>query len=161
MTVSVNTHPYLYNLISSQSGYLEGRRSPEMALQQYLSTLLCLPLPSRNLQTFLSILWSSHLFFCLSLLLTPFTIPCRIVFTTPKDLEIWLYHLSFLFLPMLGDSQRLQLHSRFCCDLPCSSHGLCRKCSEVSCSISISKGLDPSLDFWCQGPAITDTKEGG
>ena len=23
------------------------------------------------------------------------------------------------------------------------------------------KGLDPSLDFFCQGPALTDIKEGG
>ena len=31
-------------------------------------------------------------------------------------------------------------HSGFCCESPRSSHGLCRKCSEVSYSIS-SQGL--------------------
>ena len=30
-----------------------------------------------------------------SLLLAPFTVPCRIVFAMPEDLEIWPYHLSF------------------------------------------------------------------
>ena len=40
----------------------------------------------------------SHLFFCLPLLLAPFTAPCRIVFAIPDDLEMWPYHLSFRFL---------------------------------------------------------------
>ena len=52
-----------------------------------------------------------------------------------------------------------QLHSWFCCEPPRSSHGLCRKCSEVSYSIS-SPGLYPSLYFCCQGPALTGIKEG-
>ena len=43
-------------------------------------------------------------------------------------------------LPWLGDHYALQLHSGFCCEPPRSSHGLCRKCSEVSYSIS-SQGL--------------------
>ena len=30
---------------------------------------------------------SSHLFFCLPLFLFPFTVPCRIVFAKPEDLE--------------------------------------------------------------------------
>ena len=34
-----------------------------------------------------SLILSSHLFFCLPLLLFPFTVPCRIVFAKPKDLE--------------------------------------------------------------------------
>ena len=39
-------------------------------------------------------------------------------------------------LPWWGDHHALQLHSGFCCEPPRSSHGLCRKCSEVSYSIS-------------------------
>ena len=38
---------------------------------------------------------SSHLFFCLPLFLFPFTVPCRIVFARPEDLETWPNHLSF------------------------------------------------------------------
>ena len=37
---------------------------------------------------------SSHLFFCLPLLLAPFTVPCRTVFAMPEDLEMWPYYLS-------------------------------------------------------------------
>ena len=33
-----------------------------------------------------SLMLSSHLFFCLPLLLAPFTVPCRIVFAMPEDL---------------------------------------------------------------------------
>ena len=39
-------------------------------------------------------------------------------------------------LPWLGDYHALQLHSGLCCEPLRSSHGLCRKCSEVSYSIS-------------------------
>ena len=45
-----------------------------------------------------SLLLSSHLFFCLPLFLCPFTVPCRIVFAKPEDLEMWPNHLSFRFL---------------------------------------------------------------
>ena len=51
-----------------------------------------------------SLMLSSHLFFCLPLLLAPFTVPCRTVFTMPEDLEMWPYHLSFLFLTMVRRS---------------------------------------------------------
>ena len=44
---------------------------------------------------------SSHLFFCLLFLLFPFTVPCRIVFAKPEDLETWPNHLSFHFLTMV------------------------------------------------------------
>ena len=40
----------------------------------------------------------SHLFFCLPLFLFPFTVPCRIVFAKPENLETWQNHLSFHFL---------------------------------------------------------------
>ena len=45
-----------------------------------------------------SLILSSHLFFCLPLFLFPFTVPCRIVFAKPEDLETWPNHLSFRFL---------------------------------------------------------------
>ena len=45
-----------------------------------------------------SLILSSHLFFCLPLFLFPFTVPCRIVFAQPEDLETWPNHLSFRFL---------------------------------------------------------------
>ena len=44
-----------------------------------------------------SFILSSHLFFCLLLFLFPFTVPCRIVFAKPEDLETWPNHLSFRF----------------------------------------------------------------
>ena len=51
-----------------------------------------------------SLMLSSHLFFCLHLLLVPFTVPCRIVFAMPVDLETWPYHLSFCFFTMVRRS---------------------------------------------------------
>ena len=51
-----------------------------------------------------SLILSSHLFFCLPLLLAPFTVPCRIVFAIPEDLEMWPYHLSFPFFTMVRRS---------------------------------------------------------
>ena len=45
-----------------------------------------------------SLILSSHLFFCLPLLLFPFTMPCRIVFAKPEDIETWPNHRSFRFL---------------------------------------------------------------
>ena len=44
------------------------------------------------------------LFFCLPLLLATFTVPCRIVFAMPEDLEMWPYHLSFRFFTMVRRS---------------------------------------------------------
>ena len=44
-----------------------------------------------------SLMLSSHLFFCLPFFF-PFTVPCRIVFAKPEDLETWPNHLSFCFL---------------------------------------------------------------
>ena len=48
-----------------------------------------------------SLMLSSHLLFCLPLLLAPFTVLCRIVFAMPEDLEMWPYHLSFRFFTMV------------------------------------------------------------
>ena len=96
----------------------KGRKIPTQQQQNN-----CLPLPSGNLQTpFQSILWcylpiSSSLFLSLS-----HSLILRCSHT------IWVSISS----PCLA----LQLHSLFCCKPPRSAHGLCRKCSEVSYSIS-------------------------
>ena len=52
---------------------------------------------AKSIPVYLWIL-SSHLFFCLLLLLLPFTVPCRIVFVKPEDLETRPNHLNFRFL---------------------------------------------------------------
>ena len=49
-----------------------------------------------------SLILSSHLFFCLPLF--PLTVPCRIVFAKPEDLETWPNHLSFRFLTRVRSS---------------------------------------------------------
>ena len=128
--------------ISSQSLNLGGRRGTT----DDIATITFHPSPSSaalrespNPIPVHSLMLSSHLF-CLPLLLAPFTVPCRIVFAMPEDLEMWPYHLIFRFFTMVRRSSALQLYYGFCCEPPCSSHGLCRKCSEVSCSIS-SQGL--------------------
>ena len=51
-----------------------------------------------------SLILSSHLFFCLPLFLFPFTVPFRIVFPKPEDLETWPNHLSFRFLTRVKSS---------------------------------------------------------
>ena len=51
-----------------------------------------------------SLILSSHLFFCLPLFLFPFTVPFRIVFAKPEDLETWPKHLSFRFLTRIRSS---------------------------------------------------------
>ena len=53
-----------------------------------------------------SLILSSHLFFCLPLFLFPFTVPCRIVFAKPKDLETWPNHLSFRFFTRVRSSSK-------------------------------------------------------
>ena len=115
----------------------------QMTLQQYLSTVPCLPLPSGNLQTpFPSIPWchipiSSSVSLSFLLLLLSAAVlssPCQRILRCGHT--IWVS----VSLPWLGDHHALQLHSWFCCEPPRSSHGLCRKRSEVSHSIS-SQGL--------------------
>ena len=48
---------------------------------------------SPNLNPVHSVMLSSHLFFCLPLLLPPCTVPCRIIFASPVDLVLCPYHL--------------------------------------------------------------------
>ena len=122
-----------YHLISSHSLYVGGRR---MTLQQY--TFPCRLLPSGNLQTkFLSIPWYFPIcpsvflsFLLLSLPHVELSSPYQRIFRCGHT--IWVTVSS----PWLGDHHVLHLHSGFCCKPPRSPHGLCRKCSEVSYSIS-------------------------
>ena len=117
--------------------------APQMMLQQYLSTFPCLLLPSGNFQTpFLSFPWcylpiSSSVFLSSLLPLSPaeLSLPCLRILRCGHI--IWVSVSS----PWLGGHYNvLRLHSGFCCESPRSSHGLCRKSSEVSYSIS-SEGL--------------------
>ena len=129
------------NLISSHLSplTLEVVGAPQMTLQQYISILSCLPLPSGNLQTpFPSIPWCyfpisysvflSFLF--LSLSPAELSSPCQKILRCGHT--IWVS----VSLTWLGDHHALQLHSVFCCEPTRSSHDLRRKCSEVSYSIS-------------------------
>ena len=127
----------LTDIISSHHSPLTSEvvGAPQMTLQQYLSTLPCLPLSLRNLQTpFPFVPWcylpiSSSVFISflpLSLSLAELSSPCPRI----------LYHLSFIFFTMVGEHHALQLYSGFCCKPPRSSHGLCRKYTEVFFSIS-------------------------
>ena len=90
---------------------------------------------------------SSHLFFCLPLLLAIFTLPCRIVFVMPDDLEMWPYHLSFRFFTMVR-------RSSLSCILDSVANLLVRHMVFVgnvqkSPIASHLKGLNPSLEFCC------------
>ena len=60
-----------------------------------------------------SLILSTQLFFCLPLFLFPFTVPCRIVFAKPEDLETWPNHLSFRFLTRIRSSSSSPIGS-FC-----------------------------------------------
>ena len=90
----------LSNLISSQFLNLGGRRgtTDDVATIPFHPSLSSAALrESPNPIPIHSLMLSSHLFFCLPLLLAPFTVLCRIVFAMPEHLEIWPYHLSFRF----------------------------------------------------------------
>ena len=152
------------HLISSQFLNLGRRRgtTDDVATIPFQPSLSSAALrESPNLIPVHSLMLSSHLFFCLPLLLAPFTVSCRIVFAMPKDLEMWPYHLSFRFFTMVRRSSctpvafwillqanLLVRHMVFVGNVqksPIASH---------------LKGLNPSLDFCCQGPALTGIKEG-
>ena len=131
----------LFSLIS-QSLNLGGRRgsTDDVATIPFHPSLSSAALrESPNPIPVHSLMLSSYLFFCLPLLLAPFTVLCRIVFAMPEALEMWQYHLSFRFFTLVRRSPSTPV-SGFCCEPPRSSHGLCRKWSEVSYSIS-SQGL--------------------
>ena len=58
-----------------------------------------------------SLILSSHHFFCLPYLFFwfPFTVPCRIVFAKPEDIETWPNHISFHFLTRVRSSSYSQM----------------------------------------------------
>ena len=130
-------------LVSSQSLHLGGRRGTT-------DDVTTIPFhPSRSSTAFRespnqipSIPWcylpiSSSVFLSFLLLSLPpaeLSSPCPRIFRCGHT--IWVS----ISLPWLGDHYALQLHFGFCCEPPHLSHGLCRKCSEVSYSIS-SQGL--------------------
>ena len=160
---SANKSKMIHHLISSQSLNLGSRRGTTDDVATIPSHPSLSPLPSGNLQTpFQSIPWCYHpisssvflSFLLLSLSPAELSSPWQRILRCSHT--IWVS----VSLPWLGDHPELQLHVLFCCKPPRLPHGLCRKCSEVSYSIS-SQGLDPSVDFWCQGPAFTCIKECG
>ena len=59
---------------------------------------------SPNFKPVHSVTLSSHLFFCLPLLLPPCTVPCRIIFASPVDLVMCPYHLSLRFFAVVRRS---------------------------------------------------------
>ena len=98
---------YDSSLISFQFLNLGGRRgtTDDVATIPFHSSLSSAALrESPNPIPVHSLTLSSHLFFCLPLLLAPFTISCRIVFAMSEDLEMWPYYLSFRFLTMVRRS---------------------------------------------------------
>ena len=69
--------------------------APQMILQPVFSIFPCSALwdlPNSRPVHFLML--SSHLFLCLSYLLPPFTVPCKMVLARPDEQEAWPYHYS-------------------------------------------------------------------
>ena len=94
-------------IITSQSLNLGGRRgtTDDVATLPFHPSLSSAALrESPNPIPVNSLMLSSHFFFCLPLLLAHFTVPCRIAFAMPEDLEMWPYHLSFRFFTMVRRS---------------------------------------------------------
>ena len=86
-----------------------------------------------------SLIFSSHLFFCLPLFLFSFTVPCKIVFAKPEDLETWPNHLRFRFLTRVRRSSYPPMAAWIflrTCSLVTWSY---MKCSIASGSISSQK----------------------
>ena len=150
------------HLISSQSLNLGGRRgttddAATIPFHPSLSSAALRESPNPIPVHFLML--SSHLFFCLPLLLAPFTVPCRIVFAMPEDLEMWPYHLSFRFFTMVRRSSCTPIALDSAANL-LVRHMVFVGNVQKSPLASHLKGLDPSLYFCCQGPALTGIKKG-
>ena len=91
-TFKKTTFYYLFYLIT-----LEGRRDTTDELATIPFHLVLFSAAKVGLAKSIpvhSLILSSHLFFCLPLFF-PFTVPCRIVFARPEDLETWPNYLSF------------------------------------------------------------------
>ena len=86
-----------------------------------------------------SLTLSSHLFFCLPLFLFPFTVPCRIVFAKPDDLETWPNHLTFRFLTRVRSSPYSPMAAWIFLQTSSLVTWSFMKCSTASGSISSQK----------------------
>ena len=121
--------------------YLDGRRDAQITLQQLSMSLATLK-ESLDPILFHSLLLYSYLLFCPFLLLVPFSIPCKIVFAIPEDLEM---HSKFCILDSVANL--LNRHMIFGGNVqksPIASH---------------LNGLDHDFKFCCQSPALTGIKE--
>ena len=78
-------------------------RAPQMITQQSFFTfpLFSCPGCAGKVHCCLFFILSSNVFFCLPLFLLPFTVPCRIVFAKPEDLETRPNYIYFSFLTMV------------------------------------------------------------
>ena len=56
-------------------------------------------------------MWSSYLFLFLPCLLSPYTVPCKVVLARPDERETWLYHCSLRLFTMVRTSS--------CCSIAC------------------------------------------
>ena len=156
----MDTFDVICSFISSQSLNLDGRwgtTNDVATIPFHLSLSSAALRKSPNSIPVHSLMLSSHLFSCLPLLLVPFTVPCRIVFAKPQNLEMWLYHLSFRFFTMVKRSP---------CIVDSVANLLVRHMVfagnvQKSPTASYLKGLDLSLENCCQGPALRGIKEGG
>ena len=155
------------HLISSQSLNLGGRRgtADDVATIPFHPSLSSAALREPPYPIPIHSLTSPILFFCLPLLLGPFTVPCRIVFAMPEDLEMWPYHRSFCFFTMVRRSSCTPIAFWIRNILDSVANLLVRHIVFVGNvqkpPIAFHlKGMDPSLDFCSQGPALTGIKEG-
>ena len=152
----------LFHLISSQSINLGGRRATtdDVATIPFHPSLFSAALrESPNSIPVHSFMSSSQLFFCRPLLLAPFTVPRQNCLRHARGSWDVAISSEFPFFTMVRRSSWTPV--AFCCEPPRSSHGLCRKFSDVSYTI-LSQGLGlPSVDFCCQGPALRGINEGG
>ena len=159
----LSIHLISSHLFSSQSLNLGGRRgtTDDVATIPFHPSLSSAAIrESPNSIPFHSLMLSSHHFFCVPLLLAPFTVPCRTVFAMPEDLEMLSYHLSFRFFTMVRRSSCTPI--AFWILLRTSvRHMVFVGNVQNSPIASHLKGLDLSLGFCGQGPALTGIKEGG
>ena len=120
--------------ISSHLSTLTLKRvgAPQMTLQQYLSTLPCLPLPSGNLQT----PFPSIPGYYLPLLLFLFTVPLQICLRPAKESWDWPHHLSFCFSTMVRRSSCTPTALWILLRTSSFVTWSLRKCSEISYNIS-------------------------
>ena len=94
---------------------------------------------------FHSFILSFQLFFCLPFVLCPYTVPCRIAFAKPEDIQMWRNYLSFHVLTGSEVHHILQWLLGSFCKPPHWKHGPCIKCSLFFGSISFQRPVFFSL----------------